>query len=160
MISRKTPTALVTGLAVALFGTLASGSLPALGEVPGVPAQNAAAKLASASLEETWGVKVLGIRLSAANHILDFRYQVIDPEKAAPILDRKYVPYLVDDATGQIMTVPTPPKVGALRQNTSRPAAGRSYFVLFSNPGRSVKKGDAVTVIIGDFRAKNLEVQG
>ena len=77
MTSRKTTAALATGLVVALFGTLASGSLPALGEVPGVPAQNAAAKLASASLEETWGVKVLGIRLSAANHILDFRYQVI-----------------------------------------------------------------------------------
>ena len=111
-----------------------------------------------ASLEEKWGVKVLSIKLSAEGHMLDFRYRVRDPEKAALLFDRGIKPYLVDDSTGAIFVVPEPPKVGALR-STRKPQTDRNYFVMFANPGRYVKKGNRITVMIGDFKAEHLVVE-
>ncbi len=110
------------------------------------------------AMEMQWGVKVLSIRLSAEGYMLDFRYRVLDSEKAAPLFDRKIKPYLVDEATGAVLAVPEPPKVGALR-NTRKPQPDRNYFVLFANPGRYVQKGKKVSVVIGDFKAEHLLVE-
>lgn len=110
------------------------------------------------AMEEKWGVQLLPIRLSAEGYILDFRYRVLDPEKALPLFDRKIKPYLVDEATGAVFAVPEPPKVGALR-NTRKPQADRNYFILFANPGRYVQKGKSVTVVIGEFKAEHLVVE-
>ncbi len=118
-----------------------------------LPSQNA-----QASIEERWGVKVLPIRLSAEGYMLDFRYQVLDPEKAMSLFDRKIKPYLIDEASGAVLAVPEPPKVGALR-NTRKPQPDRIYFILFANPGRYVQKGKSVTVVIGDFKAEHLVVE-
>lgn len=111
-----------------------------------------------AGIEERWGVKVLSIRHSAGGYMLDFRYRVLDPEKALPLFDRKIKPHLVDEATGAVFAVPEPPKVGALR-STRKPQPGKNYFVMFANPGGYVKKNSKVSVVIGDFRAENLVVQ-
>jgi hypothetical protein len=113
------------------------------------------------SIQDRWGIEIVAIRLSAAGQMLDFRYRVIGPDKAGPILDPKVKPYLIDQKSGAKFTVPITPKVGSLRQ-TSRsgpPQTNRIYFILFSNPGRSVQVGDKVTVVIGDFRAEDLIVQ-
>lgn len=109
-------------------------------------------------LEEKWGVKVLGIRLSAEGYMLDFRYRVLDPEKAMPLFDRQTKPYLVDEASGAMFVVPEPPKVGALR-NTRKPQPDRNYFIMFANPGRYVKKGNRISVVSGDFKAEHLVVE-
>ncbi|MHC4159177.1 MAG: hypothetical protein ACYSSO_08880 [Planctomycetota bacterium] len=111
------------------------------------------------SLEQQWGVQICGIRLSAADYMLDFRYRVIDPEKAKPLLSRQVKPYLVDQESGAKLIVPAPPKVGSLRQKSNEPLAGKIYFIIFSNPGRLVKRGNKVTVVIGDFKAENLIVE-
>ena len=57
------------------------------------------------------------------------------------------------------MSVPTTPTVGSLRQTGIKPLINRTYFVLFANPGRQIKAGDKVTVVIGDFRAADLIVE-
>jgi len=90
--------------------------------------------------------------------MLDFRYRVIDAEKAAPLFDRKIKPHLIDEATGAKFAVPEPPKVGALR-TTRPPQADRNYFIIFANPGRYVKQGNKVAVVIGDFKAERLVVK-
>ena len=113
------------------------------------------------TIEETWGVQIEGIRYSAAGYMLDFRYRFINPDKAEYLLDRRYKPYLIDQKTGARFTVPAPAKVGPLRQSldSGKPMAGKTYFVMFANPGRYVKPGNKVTVVIGDFRADNLTVE-
>ncbi len=111
------------------------------------------------NLEKDWGVEFCGIRLSAADYMLDFRYRVIDPNKASPILNRQVKAYLIDEQSGSKLIVPTPPKVGSLRQKSYEPTAGKIYFVMFSNPGRLVKRGSKVTVVIDDFRAEHLVVE-
>ncbi|MDV3243144.1 MAG: hypothetical protein LOY00_15475 [Methylocaldum sp.] len=110
-------------------------------------------------LEKRWGIRLLGIRLSAAGNMLDFRYRIIDAGKAAPMADRTLNPYVVDQKTGSRLLVPTAPTVGFLRQTSAAPLENRTYFALFANPGRQIEAGDKVTVVIGDFRAENLVVE-
>lgn len=116
------------------------------------------AEMRDTLLEQQWGVRPLHIRLTAEGLMLDFRYRVIDAEKAEPLFERKNKAYLIDQATGAKFLVPESPKVGALR-TTRPPAPDKNYFIIFVNPGRYVKKGNKVTVVIGDFKAENLVVE-
>ncbi len=109
-------------------------------------------------IEKTWGVKPLGVRLTAGGFMLDFRYEVRDPKKAQPLFVRQTKPYLIDEATGVQFIVPTPAKVGPLR-SSNPPVADRHYFILFANPGRFVKAGNLVSVVIGDFKVEHLRVE-
>lgn len=111
-----------------------------------------------AALESQWGIRLMGIRLSAVGHLLDFRYQVTDPIKAEGLMRRGSEAFLIDEATGQQMPVPVS-KVGQLRGTGTKPQAGRVYAVLFTNNRKTVKKGDVVTVVIADFRAEHLVVE-
>ena len=110
------------------------------------------------SIEEQWGIEVQEIRLSAAGYMLDFRYKVVDPDKAVPILRRPVESYVVDQSSGRKLLVPRPPKVGSLRQTTLKPEAGRIYFTIFANPGKFVKPGNKITVAIGDMQIEDLVV--
>jgi hypothetical protein len=49
-------------------------------------------------------------------------------------------------------------KVRQLRQ-VSDPKEDREYWMAFSNKNRTVKAGDRVTIVIGEFRAKELVVE-
>jgi len=111
------------------------------------------------NIEERWGIKILSIRQSAAGYMLDFRYRVMEPEKAIQLNNRKVKPYLIDQTSGAKLLVPNPPKIGPLRQTSVKPIPGRTYFILFANPGKFVKPGNKVTVVIGDFRAEGLTVE-
>ena len=109
-------------------------------------------------IEKTWGAQLKGIRLSAAGYMLDFRYRITDTDKALPLFERKTKPYLIDQASGTKFVVPAPAKIGPLR-NSNKPLADRTYFMFFANPGRYIKQGDKVTVVIGDFKAEDLIVE-
>lgn len=123
---------------------------------PAQVADSAPAHLAA--LEATWGVLPQSIRLTGEGHFLDFRYRVMDAEKARPILDRSAKAYLKDTDTGKVLTVPVT-KLGTMRGTSRQPKEGKQYFILFSNTDLTVAKGHRVTVIVGDFAAEGLTVQ-
>lgn len=110
------------------------------------------------SIADQWGIEILSLRRTAANYMLDFRYRVLDAEKAKPLFKRKIVTYLFDQASGAKFAVPSSPKTGPLR-NSNVPQQGRNYFTFFANPGQYVKAGNNVTVVIGDLRAENMIVE-
>lgn len=114
---------------------------------------------ADTSRLDAWGIEIVGLHLSAGGHLIDFRYKVTDADKAGPLLKAENKAFLIDEATGTQLYVPTTPKVGPLRQTARQILAGKTYFVLFSNAGRLVKAGSKVTITIGDFKAENLTVQ-
>lgn len=118
-------------------------------------------KATKALIEERWGVIVEGLRLVAAGYMVDFRYRVMDPEKAALLQDPRERPYLIDEATGRAFAVPRPAKVGELRQTAynSLPGKGKTYSIFFANPGRAVKKGERASVVIGGFTAEGLIIE-
>ena len=115
------------------------------------------AKNDSTHLREKWGVEPVALRLTAADHFIDFRYRVIDPDKAKALLSRDNTPYLIDEASGKVHTVPLT-KLGSLRASSVKPKANRNYVVLFGNTNKIIKKGSLVTVVIGEFRAEHLRV--
>jgi hypothetical protein len=109
-------------------------------------------------LAEEWGVEIQSVRLTAAEYMIDFRYRVLDADKALPILDRTIKPHMIVERTGMKMQVPISSKLGPLRQATTTPIDGRTYYTFFANPGRRVVSGDTVTVVVGDFEVHNLMV--
>jgi hypothetical protein len=125
--------------------------------VPNAPA--AAAKEAPAlGVEERSGVEVVSLRRTADGRMLDFRYRVVDPEKASPLLLRSTPAYLVHEASGAKLGIPET-RVGRMRQNTLKPEKGRIYWMLFHAAGRKIAPGDKVTVVVGEHRFENLTVQ-
>jgi len=110
-------------------------------------------------LRETWGIEVASLHMSAHGRMVDFRYRVLDPKKAALLGNREIKPLMTDLATGVVLRVPSFPKTGSMRQTSTRLETGRSYFMLFANNGMVVKTGSRVTVTIGDFKAEGLTVQ-
>ena len=109
------------------------------------------------ALSEKWGIELVAMRSTAAGHMVDFRYKVLDAEKAAPLFKRQTKPYLIHQESGKSLAVPNTAKIGSLR-NSNTPQAGRIYWMFFGNHHGLVQKGDKVTVAIGDFRATDLVV--
>lgn len=110
--------------------------------------------------ESTLGIRMDGLRLSAAGYMLDFRYRVVDPDKAAVLLDRKIRPYLLDEASGAQLGVPDTAKLGQLRTTgRNKVVPDQDYFILFANPGRYVQAGTRMTLVMGDVRIENLIVE-
>lgn len=112
----------------------------------------------AAGPEQQWGITIKNIRITAAGHMIDFRYRVIDPDKATMLLRKQSKAYMVDQKTGTQLSVPRT-RIGPLRQTTVKPMPNRDYAMLFTNPMGLVKPGDKVTVVIGDFKAENLTVE-
>lgn len=108
---------------------------------------------------DRYGIHIEGVRQTAAGYMLDFRYRVVDAQRAATVIQPRLRPYLVDQQTGKQYVVPTGGRVGPLRQTRSKVEAGRTYFVFFANPGRAVAQGTKVSVVMGDWVIKDLTVQ-
>ena len=109
-------------------------------------------------MKRQWGVEVLYVRQTAAGYMLEFRYKVLDAEKAKPLFERQTKPLLTHVETGAKLIVPTPAKTGALR-NSNPPLADHTYWMFFANPGKLVHPGDHVDIDIGEFRVAGLVVQ-
>lgn len=109
---------------------------------------------------EEAGIRVEGLRLSAAGYILDFRYRVIDQARAAGLLDGRTHPVLVD-GRGARLGVPSTPLLGSLRQTArnGKVSPNHTYFILFANPGRYLHAGDRVSLLVGDAKVSDLTVE-
>jgi hypothetical protein len=105
------------------------------------------------------GIRVESLRLTAADYMLDLRFRITDPERAAPFFNRKTEFQLLDPASGARLAVPNTPKLGKLRQVARKDMPDRSYFVLFANPGRHLKAGSQVTLVAGDTRIDQITVE-
>ena len=105
----------------------------------------------------TAGVRDLNVRRTNAGNLIRFSYRVTNAEQAKELNDRKATPYLIGHTSHAVLQVPVMDKVGPLRQST-RPEAGREYWMVFSNKGDVVKAGERVSVVVGRFRVDGLRV--
>ena len=104
-----------------------------------------------------WGIDSLSVKWAESGEMVRFTYRVLDPVKAKTLSNKRMEPSLVDEKAHVKLVVPTMDKVGKLRQTPS-PEAGKTYWMLFSNKGEYVKRGDRVNVVIGNFHADGLVV--
>lgn len=109
-------------------------------------------------VKEQWGIEITSLRMSADGHMVDFRYRVLDAKKAETLFARENKPFLIDEASQNVLSVPNTAKIGPLRTSGDS-KEGRIYWMFFANIPGLVKSGSKVTVVIGDFRVENLIVQ-
>lgn len=115
-------------------------------------------------LEREWGIKLLRVNLTAAGYMIEFKYKILDPQKARGIVQRKFAPdpYVVVAKSGAVLKVPFSAKLGSLRSSVrtaNQMQIGKNYFTLFANPARHVSAGDEIKIVVGDFIADHVVVQ-
>lgn len=124
---------------------------------PGVAA--AIVNATAVNEQERFGIQPESLRLTGAGLLIDFRYKVLDPARAAHVVNRDIKPYVEDKATGHRFQVPHAQKIGTLRHMGGKLQAGRQYSMLFANPGRTIKSGAKVAVVVGDYRLDDVAVE-
>jgi hypothetical protein len=153
-----TPTFTAMLLAAALSG-FSVHAAPVNGTKDSSSQRPPGAASTSVTTNSSLGIEIQSLRASAHGYMIDFRYKVRDPEKAAILASREVKPYMIDQGTGAKLLIPNTPKVGPLRQMSKYADTNKVYYSLFSNPGKIVKPGSKVTVVIGELRVENLMVE-
>lgn len=108
---------------------------------PGVPT--------SPAVESTWGIQVTSVTTTADGGLVDLRFVVLDPGKAAAAMDGRNVAprLLVGDADTVLL-----PSMTVHRGLT----AGHSYFLLYRNTGGLVRPGHEISVLVGKLRIEHV----
>jgi hypothetical protein len=114
--------------------------------------------MGTTDMSDKWGIQVTAIHTAAAGNMVDFRYKVLDADKAGALFEKKTRPMLIHQKTGKALEVPRTAKVGPL-MSSYKPKQDRVYWMFFGNQSKLVRPGDLVTVVIGDMRLENLKVQ-
>ncbi|KVN27366.1 hypothetical protein WJ63_00065 [Burkholderia pyrrocinia] len=104
------------------------------------------------------GIDDLHVRSTASGNLIRFSYRVADPQKARPLADVKTTVYLYGEASHALLVIPVMDQIGALRQ-TGRLEAGQEYWMVFSNKGEPIKRGDRVSVLIDSLHIDGLVVE-
>jgi hypothetical protein len=105
-----------------------------------------------------WGIDSLSVKAVESGELIRFSYHVLNPDKASVINDKKTEAFLIFPEGHVKLVIPSLEKVGQLRQS-NKPVADTSYWMAFSNPRRTVRRGDRVNVVIGQFHADGLVVE-
>ncbi len=137
--------AILLSAVVAVAGWLAWNATQAA-RLPGTPAT---ADVVAAQ----WGIRIQHIGVSADGGLIDFRFVVVDPDKAAPLLNLENRPRLFVEATGaKVDSLMHPPHAHA-------PDPGQSHFLLYNNTDGVIQRGTLVSVLIGDLRLEHLSAK-
>lgn len=125
------------------------------------------AVISAQTLEEEYGIRVTLVAVTAAGGMVDVRYRVIDPEKAAKLIDPEHgniMPMIhVEDV------LYTEPGLRARYENiflepnphmrVQQLIPNRTYFNLIPNARNAVTRGASVIVVFGDVALEPLVVR-
>jgi len=101
-----------------------------------------------------YGIDVNLIGVTAAGGLIEFRYQVVDPDKADRMIhDTTLLPIVVVEDTGATMVISRP-------HHASELELGGTYFFLFANSHNAIHPGSLVTLVLGDSRLEHIEARG
>lgn len=98
------------------------------------------------ALEQQYGIRLTLVGVTAAGGMVDVRYRVVDPVKAAQLVDEEEggIMPMVYVGNGDVMLMPD------MHMREQRLVAGRVYYSLIPNAQNVVKRGTVVTVVFGD----------
>ena len=105
-----------------------------------------------------WGIDRLRVSYTMSGNLIRFSFRVVHPKIAKALGDHEATPYLFAPRTSAMLQVPNMEQVGQLRQ-LHTDEADKDYWMVFSNKGNLVRRGDRVNVIIGKFHADGLVVE-
>jgi hypothetical protein len=136
----------VAGAAAVLVPVLILGSNATSPAKP-PRARSLPAAVSAAGLVERSGVRVVRVAATGGGGLLDLRYQVVDPGAAAGVHDPATPPALVDERTGLVIH-----RLLMGHEHRGVMKAGVTYYLVFTNPGNIVRRGDRVSVVLGGAR--------
>jgi hypothetical protein len=92
-----------------------------------------------------YGIEILGVQLTAGGEFVRLNYRVVDFRKAKRSLSGEF--RLLPQGGERALPVTSVGRLGPLRQRPS--STGRPQFMLFTNHGPALRKGDTATLLIG-----------
>jgi hypothetical protein len=121
-----------------------------LSAVPAQPVRFAAMQ----ELEERYGVRITLIGVTAAGGMVDFRFKVLDQEKARVLTkEHDLMPVLSVQNTDTRLAMPGGGMHSMTLQN------GKVYYLLFGNSKGTVKPGTPISVAFGEMQLKPILAQ-
>ncbi len=98
------------------------------------------------------GITVTLLGVTGGGGMIEFRYQVVDPDKASLLLhEEDRTPILVAEGTGETLGMVNRPHV-----HKAELQLGGTYFFIMANSRNALKDGTKVSVVIGDVRLEHL----
>ena len=107
-----------------------------------------------AAIEDKHGIHITMVAVTAAGGVVDFRFRVTDPEKAEKYMHGPYseLPILIAETNGTRID----PRTHIHKVNYE---FGRTYYMIYRNPGGVIEPGSEVTVVLGDLRLNDVPVR-
>lgn len=93
-----------------------------------------------------YGIEIMGVQLMADGDFARLNYRVVDYERAKRALKGEF--RLLSEDGERPLPVTSVGRLGPLRQRPS--ATGRPQFMMFTNNGRALRKGDTAVLQIGE----------
>jgi len=116
--------------------------------------QEAAQRISTSVLAESYGIQIVHIAVTAGGGLVDFRFKILDPEKARQVFkDPHHLPTLVADDSGLTLNAPQHQTGGVRLQ---KEAAG---YILYPNARNAIKAGTPVSVVFGDVKVEPVKAQ-
>lgn len=98
------------------------------------------------------GIRVTLLGVTAEGGMIEFRYQVIDPDKAGLLVhDAAKRPVLVAEDTGATLQMLSRP-----HNHKAELKPGGTYFFLLANTRNAIRDGTPVTIVVDDVRLEHV----
>ena len=110
--------------------------------------------VSASGLAERSGVRLIRVAVTAGGGLLDLRYQVVDPNKAAAVHEARTPPAIIDERTGLVLN-----RLLMGHAHHGQLKAAVSYYLIFENTGNWVRRGSEVTVLLGDAQVEHVVVK-
>ncbi|HEX2911227.1 MAG TPA: hypothetical protein VH186_10495 [Chloroflexia bacterium] len=99
----------------------------------------------SAAIEAKWGIRISQIGVTADGGLIDFRFVVLDSEKATNMMkDVNNLPVLIASDSGKTVNS------AALMPTKHDLNAGQTYFLLYRNTQGAIKHDTTISVVFQD----------
>jgi hypothetical protein len=143
---------LVIGAAVAVYAWPRGGA--GADAPPRVPVAWQRASTTRDGLVDASGIRLVRVSVSGDGGLLDLRYQVVDPNRAAAVHDAATPPAIVDEKSGLVLNSLL---MGHAHEGELKAAV--TYYLIFENTGGWVHRGSSVTVLLGDVQVEHVVVE-
>ena len=108
---------------------------------------------ASPAMEDTYGIRIMSVAITAGGGMVQMRYQVLDADKVQTMHDETIGPFVVG-SSGTLFDAP-----GMTGHSHGRlPGLGGTGYVLLANTKGGVRPGDTVTIRMGTITIPGVKV--
>ena len=107
-----------------------------------------------AGLAARSGVVITQVAVTGAGGLVDVRFEVVEPNRAATVHDPATPPAIIDEQTGLVVH-----DLFMDHSHTGAFKAGVTYYYVFTNPQNRVRRGSEVTVLLGGVAVQHVVVQ-